>query len=95
MKLTLTVTMEDGNQFDVTTSLFTVVAWERKTKRKASELAAAIGVEDLAFLAHHAAINTGIALPIALDDFIKKCTSIEVAGVADANPTEPVHTDEH
>jgi hypothetical protein len=53
MKLTLRVDQGDG-PMEVTTNLFTIVAWERKYKTKASNIANGIGLEDLAFLAHTA-----------------------------------------
>jgi len=50
MKLTLQVTERDQH-YTVTTNLGVIVAWERKFKRKASQLGEGIGVEDLAFMA--------------------------------------------
>jgi len=93
MQLKLAVTYNDGESFEVTTNLFTVVSWERKFKRKASDMANGIGIEDLAYLAHTAARDTGITVPLLLDDFIKKCASIEVVGQDDENPTDPAPTD--
>ena len=93
MKLTMAVEMDTGEKFEVTTNLYTVVAWERKYKRKASDMANGVGVEDLAFLAHTAAKDTGIVVPMMLDDFIKHAVSIDVVGSENANPTEPAHTD--
>jgi len=93
MQLKLAVTYNDGESFEVTANLFTVVSWERKFKRKASDMANGIGIEDLAYLAHTAARDTGITVPLLLDDFIKKCASIEVVGQDDENPTDPAPTD--
>ena len=92
MKLQLHVVMTDGTEFDVTTNLFTVVSWERKFKRKASEMAQGVGIEDMAYLAHTAAIHAGLGVPMMLDDFIKKADSIEVVGGDDENPTNPAPT---
>ena len=50
MQLTLKVELPD-NTYTVTTNLYVVVAWERKFKRKASDMANGIGIEDLAYLA--------------------------------------------
>ena len=58
MKLTLRVDQGDG-PMEVTTNLFTIVAWERKYKTKASNIANGIGLEDLAFLAHTALQQNG------------------------------------
>ena len=95
MKLTMSVVMDNGEQFEVATNLYTVVAWERKYKRKASDMANGVGVEDLAFLAHTAAKDAGIMVPMMLDDFIKHAVSIDVVGSESENPTDPAHTATH
>jgi hypothetical protein len=78
----------------VKTNLMVIVNWERKYKRKASQLAEGIGMEDLAFMAHEAAKISGInGLPLMLDDFIKQLVSLEVIDQEDANPTEAALTD--
>lgn len=93
MKLTLKVTQSDGNAFEVQTNLFVIVAWERKYKRKSSELAAGgVGHEDLLFMAHEAAKMNNIPVPITLDDFIKKVDDIDVVQVP-VPPTDPASTE--
>lgn len=77
MKLTLRVDQGDG-PMEVTTNLFTIVAWERRFKTKASNIANGIGMEDLAFMAHTALQQIGVVVPIVLDDFIKKIVTLEV-----------------
>jgi len=77
MKLTLRVDQGDG-PIEVSTNLFTIVAWERKFKTKASNIANGIGMEDLAFMAHTALQQNGVVVPVVLDDFIKKLTVLEV-----------------
>ena len=54
MQLTMKLTFADSEQ-TVTTNLMTIVAWERKYKRKASQISDGIGIEDLAFwrMKHH------------------------------------------
>jgi len=64
-----------------------VVAWERKFKRKASELAAGIGVEDLAFMAFESCKQSNVPVPAVFDDYIKKLASIEVVGQEPENPS--------
>ena len=86
MKLTLRVDQGDG-PMEVTTNLFTIVAWERRFKTKASNIANGIGLEDLAFLAHTALQQIGVVVPIVLDDFIKKVTVLEVVEDVPENPT--------
>jgi len=92
MKLTLRVDQGDG-PIEVTTNLFTIVAWERRFKTKASNIANGIGLEDLAFLAHTALQQIGVVVPIVLDDFIKKVTVLEVVDNEIENPTVRATTD--
>jgi hypothetical protein len=87
MQLNLHVTTNDGDDYTVTTNLFVVVAWERKYKRKASELSAGIGVEDLAFMAYESCKQSGITVPAVFDDYIKKLAAIEVVGQEPENPS--------
>jgi hypothetical protein len=85
MKLTLRVDQGDG-PVEVSTNLFTIVAWERKFKTKASKIADGIGMEDLAFMAHQALQQNNIVVPVVLDDFIKKLVLLEVI---DTEPDSP------
>jgi len=92
VKLTLRVDQGDG-PIEVTTNLFTIVAWERRFKTKASNIANGIGLEDLAFLAHTALQQNGTVVPIVLDDFIRKVTLLEVVENETENPTVRATTD--
>jgi hypothetical protein len=78
MQLRLKATFTDGTVNEVVTNLSTVVAWERKYKRKASEMASGIGVEDLAFLCYEATRASGTTVPGTLDQFITSLNSIDV-----------------
>jgi hypothetical protein len=78
MQLRLKATFIDGTVNEVVTNLSTVVAWERKYKRKASEMAQGIGVEDLAFLCYEATRASGTTVPGTLDQFITSLNSIDV-----------------
>lgn len=92
MQLTLKVDQGDG-PVEVSTNLFTIVAWERKFKRKASDMSNGIGIEDLAYLAHQACQQHGVVVPVVLDDFIKKLVTLEVVNDEPDRPTSPVPTD--
>lgn len=94
MKLALSVDLGEG-PIRVETNLYTTVLWERKYKRKASDLANGIGVEDLAYMAHEALKAQKIVVPAMLDDFIKKIVNLEVVSSETANPTpgEPTAAD--
>ena len=83
MQLRLKATFTDGTTNEVVTNLSTVVAWERKYKRKASEMAQGIGVEDLAFLCYEATRASGTTVPGTLDQFITSLESIDVLETKD------------
>ena len=78
MQLTLNAIFKDGNTQIVETDLATIVAWERKYKRKASDMASGIGVEDLAFLCYTASQKAGITVPATIDAYIDTLKNIEV-----------------
>jgi len=94
MKLDLKVTTADGS-YTVSTNLFVVVAWERKYKRKASDLATGIGIEDLAFMAYESCKQSNIPVPLLFDDYIKQLQAIEVVGQDAENPTDEAATPTH
>jgi len=94
MQLTLRVDQGEG-PIEVSTNLFTIVSWERKFKRKASDLASGIGIEDLAYLAHQACMQHNVVVPVVMDDFIKKLVLLEVVNNEIDRPTKPVPTDTH
>lgn len=94
MKIQLSVDIGDG-PYTVTTNLFNVVTWERKYKRRAGDLAAGIGAEDLAFLAFEASKTAGIMVPLLFDDYLKKIVALDVISQEDTNPTEPAPTPAH
>ena len=93
MKLTLQVTEQDGT-YTVETNLFVIIAWERKFKRKISDLSNGIGMEDLAFMAFECCKQKGIPTPIVFDDYIKKLLDIEVLEEAPTNPFDGAVTTE-
>lgn len=87
MKLDLHVTTIDGDDYTVQTNLFVIVAWERKYKRKASDLVNGVGVEDLAFMAYESCRQTNVPVPAVFDDYVKKLANIEVVDQEDPNPS--------
>ena len=82
MRITISVDTGEGPQ-QVTTNLFNVITWERKFKRRAGDLAAGIGAEDLAFLAYEASKTAGLTVPLVFDDYARKIVSLELAKVAE------------
>ena len=88
MKLILSVKLEDGETYQVTTNLFVIITWERKFKRRSSDLANGIGMEDLAFMAYEASKQQGHPVPISCDEFVKKLEDLEVVESLAVNPTQ-------
>jgi hypothetical protein len=84
MQLTLKAVFNDGNTQLIETNLATIVAWERRYKRKASDMASGIGVEDLAFMCYTASQKSGVTVPATLDNYIDSLKNIEV--VDQTNP---------
>jgi hypothetical protein len=93
MKLTLSVKLSDSETYQVSTNLFVIISWERKFKRRASDLASGIGMEDLAFMAYEASKQQGHPVPISFDEFIKKLEDLEVVETANAVPTKEASGD--
>ena len=84
----------DDAPVEVVTSLANIVAWERPFKRKASEMAQAAGVEDLAYLAWEASKTAKVVVPAVFDDFLNRLESLEIVEEVPANPSPAAPTDE-
>jgi hypothetical protein len=91
MQLTLKVTT-DQTTYEVKTNLYVIIAWERKFKQKASNLATGVGLEDLAFMAFESCKVHGISVPAIFDDYVKKLVAIEVITDEPTNPIEEAPT---
>jgi hypothetical protein len=94
MKLTIRFDIGYGPA-TITTTLATLVAWERKFKMKTSDLADNFGMEDMAFMAWHSAkVQTehGQSIPVEFDSFVNKLVEIEIVSTASTNPTKADHT---
>jgi hypothetical protein len=94
MQLTLKVTT-DQTTYEVKTNLYVIIAWERKFKQKASNLATGVGLEDLAFMAFESCKVHGISVPAIFDDYVKKLVAIEVISDDQTNPIEEAPTHDH
>jgi hypothetical protein len=94
MQLTLKVTT-DQTTYEVTTNLYVIIAWERKFKQKASNLATGVGLEDLAFMAFEACKVNSIPVPAVFDDYVKRLVNIEVVTDETTNPTIEAPTPAH
>lgn len=93
MKLTLEITEKEG-KYTVATNLYVIIAWERKFKRKISELSTGIGMEDLAFMAYECCKQQSIPVPMVFDDYIKNLVNIEVLDDDPVNPSQEALTSE-
>ena len=89
MQLRLKVQRQNENAYEVTTSLAVIVAWERRFKRRASDLGSGVGMEDLAFMAYEASQRANILVPATLDAFINTIELLEVVDSEPATFTEP------
>jgi hypothetical protein len=83
-----------GEEHIVATTLGTIVAWERRFKRKASDMANGFGIEDLAFLAFEASKLHKVVVPAAFDQFINELEHIEIVSEEPANPTPAAPSDD-
>lgn len=96
MKLTIKVSYRtpaaDVVTDEVTTSIATIAAWERKFKRRISDLQAGIGVDDLMYLAWHR-INQLKKDPRDYDTWLESVESFDVLEVAQTNPTDQIPSD--
>lgn len=95
MQLSIKVTPYEGDSYTITTNLFVIIAWERKFKRKASELAQGIAMEDLAFMAYEACKQMGVVVPIVFDDYVRSIENLAFVGDEPENPTAGAVTDTH
>lgn len=80
MKLTIRFDIGYGPAI-ITTTLATLVAWERRFKMKTGDLADNFGMEDMAFMAWHTAkvqTDHGQSIPVEFDSFVNKLVDIEI-----------------
>lgn len=75
MKMELDVTYTSGETVSVVAVVPDFIAWERHSKRKISDFAAAVGMEDLAYLAHAVLNRTSKVKPF--DSWINEVEVIE------------------
>ena len=87
MQLTLRIDYGNGPE-EVTTSLWAIVAWERKYKTKASQLAQGVAIEDLAYLAYESLRAEKRTVPAVFDDFLRKCVAPPEIVSSEARPTK-------
>lgn len=91
MKITLKVT-EQEREYEVTTNLFVIIAWERKFKLRASDLTNGVAMEHLAFMAYECCKQKNIPVAISFEEYLKKLENIEVVEEDSINPPDEVHT---
>jgi hypothetical protein len=92
MKLVLRYDIGDG-EIEVSTNLYVIVQWERKFKRKASDMANGVGVEDLAYMAWEASKLHGVVVPAEFETFVKKIVEgVEVVEQIEVVPFETAPT---
>ena len=83
MKLHIKVT-HSGQAKTVETSLAIIVAWERKYKKRAGDLAGGFAVEDLAFMAWQAGYKKEHG---DFDKWLEQLEDLEVIDSRESHPT--------
>lgn len=76
----------------VTTTIATVAAWERKFKRRISDLQGGIGIDDLMFMAWHQ-LHANKRESRDYDAWLESVDNFDVVETAQANPTEATASD--
>ena len=76
MKLNFTLDIGDG-PIELSTTLMVIILWERKFKRKASDMGSGMGMEDLAYIAYECCRT---------QQFLKRIVTLEF-GEQTVNPT--------
>lgn len=71
----------------VTTTIATVAAWERKFKRRVSDMQAGIGIDDIAYLAWHK-LTADKKESRDYDAWLATVDEINIPDVEAVNPTE-------
>jgi hypothetical protein len=79
--------VRQGETYEVSTNLMTIVTWERKMKRKATD-GHGLGWDDMCFLAYEASKQAKIVVPAVYDDFINQLDELDVIDTESARPTE-------
>jgi hypothetical protein len=92
MQLRLKVQRQNEDAYEVSTSLAVIVAWERRFKRRASDLGSGVGMEDLAYMAYEASQRAGIIVPASLDAFINTIENLEVVDNDPESFTQPAQS---
>lgn len=83
MRATLSVTGVDESRTETIAIVPDFIAWERRTKRRSSDLVNGVGVEDLAFLAWHSLKRQGMTA-LEFDAWLDNVAEIEMG-----TPTAP------
>lgn len=84
--------VRQGQTYETSTSLYVIVTWERKMKRKATD-GQGLGWDDMCFLAYESSKKDGIVVPAVFDDFIKQLEELDVVETETARPTEGTPSD--
>jgi hypothetical protein len=72
---------------EVTTTIATIAAWERKFKRRISDLQAGIGIDDIMYMAWHQ-LTTNKRESRDYDTWLPSVEDFSVGDAVIANPTE-------
>jgi len=94
LKLQVAYLQPDGKQVEETieTTIATVAAWERKFRKKITDIQGGIGIDDLMFMAWHRLTATKKENR-DYDTWLESVQNYQVPDVEASNPTEAAASD--
>jgi hypothetical protein len=94
LKLQVAYLQPDGQQVEETieTTIATVAAWERKFRKKITDIQGGIGIDDLMFMAWHRLTATKKENR-DYDTWLESVQNYQVPDVEASNPTEAAASD--
>lgn len=93
MKLRLELDLGDG-PVELVAGTHALVLWERKHSGRVFDLADALGLEDLCFLAYHGCLAAKVVVPAVFDDFLKRVEYVRPLGWVMPTPTRAAPSDD-
>lgn len=87
MRLTLKITSVDNTEIETTATIADFVAWERHSKKVASDLSNGAGIEDMAFLAW-SSLKRSKKTALSFNEWLDTVDELEAADVDDPKVIE-------
>lgn len=87
MRINLKVILVDETEIETTATIADFVAWERHSKKVASDLSNGAGIEDMAFLAW-SSLKRAKKTALAFNEWLETVDELEAADVEDPKATQ-------